>query len=184
MISENIRNLSASWLASWASQTTRKGPPPRTSQKPPPRASSTTGSVATSPPSLGAEGFINPLPLVQAQRLRAPGRVHADGLQARGGGGAPEAADPAQALAKLLAPELEYLLHKGEERVEVGNRHRRPVADLHPDQGRVHPGDGLEGGRGQHHNQLGVGEHPDRDRGQAPAGGRGQALGDLLLDDE
>src|SRR5438132_11096055 len=178
MIKENIRNLSASWLASWANQTTRKGPRPRTSQKPPPRAVSTTGSVATSPPSLGAEGFINALPRVQAQRLGAPGRVHADGLQARGRGGAPQAADPAEALAQLLAPELEDLLHKAEERVQVPDLHGRLVADLQPDQGRVHPGDGLEGRGRQHHHQLGVGEYPDRDRGQAPAAGRGQALGD------
>src|SRR5579872_4849848 len=119
MISENIRNLSASWAQTCALQISRKAGSARTAPKP--RGSDScsrradTATVLTLPPKGG--GHLSPL--LQRQRLGPARGVDPQPLEAFPGLRRRLAADPRQRSAQLFSAELEDAADEVEERLEV-----------------------------------------------------------------
>src|SRR5215469_6236553 len=213
MISENIRNLSASWAATWANQTSRKSRLPRTLRNPvrPVSSSASLGAwprswgIAIGALSLGLTGrgpspalsgggtslrTFTPeaqecrLPLTERQRLGSPRGLDPESPQPCPRRLAIEAGHARDGGPELLAPELEHGLDEPEERVQVGQAHRGRGPHLQNGQRGRDLRRRVERLGRELELQTGHGEGLNRDRGQAPAVEAAPAPGHLPLHDE
>src|SRR5579862_2813556 len=92
-----------------------------------------TGFGAATSRRLRREAKVQPLPLVEAERLSPPPRIDAEGGQRVG----LSAREPGDDWSELLAAELEHLLHETEESGQVWHLHPGLGPHLEHDQRRL-----------------------------------------------